>query len=328
MGKVKDICGQKFGRLTVIKYAGADKNGNALFECECECGNHLVTRGERLRRGGILSCGCANAKSLVGAKFHKLTVIDRDGPYNHGDTRRKCACECGAEVVATSTELRRGQEKREDLTGMSFNKWTVLEYVGKDTYGNHQWRCQCECGTTRVVAGCNLKSGISKSCGCLNGIPHLRHGGSYSRLYGVWRHMRERCNNPSNSHYKDYGGRGIKVCSEWENRFSAFQSWAIRSGYDASAPYGICTIDRIDVNGNYEPGNCRWATAAQQAHNKRNNVFCEFGGENMSFQELSSRTGISASALYSRWRHGDRGEDLIRPVGQKKQIKQNAPTVA
>ena len=96
---------------------------------------------------------------------------------------------------------------------------------------------------------------------------YQKHGESKTRLYGVWGNMRFRCNNPNDDHYKYYGAKGIKVCKEWDD-FTAFRDWALANGYDENAPIGVCTIDRIDVNGNYEPSNCRWVDAKIQSQNR------------------------------------------------------------
>ena len=95
------------------------------------------------------------------------------------------------------------------------------------------------------------------------------HGGINDRLYEVWGSMKKRCNNPNDKSYKNYGGRGIKVCKEWNENYLSFKKWAYKNGYDENAPHGECTIDRINVNGNYEPNNCRWISNAEQQKNKR-----------------------------------------------------------
>lgn len=166
---------------------------------------------------------------------------------------------------------------RVDLTGQRFNRLTVVEQVESyvSPIGNKQsrWLCQCDCGNTVICTTGNLKKGDCQSCGCL-GKEHrtlaiTTHGHRHSRLYGVWCNMKNRCYNPNVKCFKYYGGRGITVCDDWKSDFQKFYDWAMNNGYDAEAPYGACTLDRIDVDGNYEPNNCRWADAKTQANNTR-----------------------------------------------------------
>ncbi len=184
-----------------------------------------------------------------------------------------------------------------DITGQRFGRLVVVRRGDTSSDGKAMWVCLCDCGEVTEVRSYQLRSGITKSCGCLfretssvtarqtnnkYGLDSNRnvsankskHGdikpyASYSRLYHVWTSMKQRCNNPHAPNYAAYGGRGIRICDEWMHDFKAFESWAFAHGYDQDAPKGQCTLDRIDVDGNYSPSNCRWADPKTQRHNRR-----------------------------------------------------------
>lgn len=158
-----------------------------------------------------------------------------------------------------------------DLTGQKFGRLTVLKraenYISPNGGKRAQWLCKCECGKEVVVLGNNLRKGLTRSCGCfqkerLSEISTV-HKATGIRLHNEWRAMKARCNIPSCSNYEYYGGRGIKVCDEWINDFEAFKQWAIKNGYADKL-----TIDRIDVNGDYCPENCRWISFQENCWNR------------------------------------------------------------
>lgn len=157
--------------------------------------------------------------------------------------------------------------KRLALDGMKFGRLSVVDCEGPRSDGAIWWKCECECGSTKSFRGSDLKRNFIQSCGCWNSqvvaSRSTTHGGSHTRLYRIWQAVRDRTGNPKASRYAYYGGRGIAVCEEWSD-FATFRDWALSNGYEASL-----SIDRIDVDGNYEPSNCRWADQATQVGNRR-----------------------------------------------------------
>lgn len=190
-----------------------------------------------------------------------------------------------------------------DLTGMKFGRLTVIEraenYVlpssGKK---RSQWVCECECGNKRIVQAGHLKSGHTQSCGCYNRdiVKEKRktHGESKTPLYFVWKSMRQRCKNPNNSRYEDYGGRGIDICDEWDD-FLVFKEWAYENGYREGL-----TIDRINNDLGYCPSNCRIVDYAVQANNKRGNRVITYRGKTQTQKQWSDELGINYGTLENR----------------------------
>ena len=237
-----------------------------------------------------------------------------------------------------------------DLSGEKFGLLTVLsEHERRNNYV--YWKCQCECGQTVWVRGTNLSYGTTKSCG-----NHTRynviHGQTNSRLYRIFHTMRQRCNNSKAAGYQYYGGRGIKVCAEWNSAdgFARFYEWSMANGYKDDL-----TIDRKDVDGDYCPENCRWVTDDVQHRNMRSNRFIDteiatdfaarnnlppktvigrldqnwnpehmgdstpkarmvfFEGKYLTLEELSKKTGININTLSSRYQKGYSDEDIVKP---------------
>lgn len=212
-----------------------------------------------------------------------------------------------------------------DLSGQRFGKLIVLDrtdYKRPSGKPGVRWRCICDCGNETYSDSWSLTHGEKTSCGCTahdllsaamrkthKNHPEIAinfkkmattHGESKTRLYRIWRGMKSRCNNPGCAGYENYGGRGIKVCPEWERDYLSFKSWAISHGYDENAPQGQCTLDRIDVNGNYSPENCQWVSQKQQARNRRDTHYVTHNGETHSIAEWSQILGVKPNTLYSR----------------------------
>lgn len=221
---------------------------------------------------------------LTGQKFGNLTVLNREGTKYGGAVAWKCLCKCGKEVIAAGNSLRTGHTKScgclnyNELKGRKFGKLTVIERaVPKKPNKKHTfWKCKCECGNEIITSSNHLLTGHTRSCGCshkeLTGEknPSYKHGKRNSRLYTIWAGMKSRCLNKENNKYKNYGGRGIKLCDEWtdkENGFINFYNWAINNGYNEKL-----TLDRRNVNGDYCPENCRWLTLQEQNWNKINTI--------------------------------------------------------
>ena len=259
MAKLRDLTGQRFGKLIVIERRGSNKRGRALWLCKCDCGNTTIAESGHLTNGYTKSCGCkkhdGNAQDLTGKRFGRLVVIERT--ENRG------------EKVA--------------------------------------WKCQCDCGNISTATTDMLKSGRTKSCGCYSReCVSIRRSKGYSRrLRNTYNHMIQRCYNPNDSSYPNYGGRGITVCEEWRNSTDAFYEWAVKNGYNKDL-----SIDRIDVNGNYDPSNCRWADDYVQSNNRRNNVHIEYDGKTKTIKQWAEHFGFE----YEKFRV------LFHKVGMEKAI--------
>ena len=202
-----------------------------------------------------------------------------------------------------------------DLTGQKFGRLTVEKFVGFKTFPSGQrqtlWKCLCDCGTMAITQSTCLKSGHSKSCGCLKSESsriraierNTKHNLTSTRLFPIWLSMKQRCENKNHFAFDLYGGRGIKVCEEWHD-FQTFYDWAMTNGYDEDAKYGECTLDRIDVNGNYEPSNCRWVSQKIQSNNTRRNRILLFNGKSQTLNQWAEEFGISHQTISNRLKKG------------------------
>ena len=274
MGKYQDLTGQRFGKLKVVErtedHISPSGYKYVMWRCQCDCGNFINVRTTDLKNNHTQSCGCLHKEMLSKAKLI-------------------------------------------DLTGQVYERLTVIkrvdDYISPSGDRKVQWLCKCKCGKEVIVTGNNLRKGNSKSCGCYNrellAKINLTHNASNTRLYHIWICMKDRCYNPKNKKYKDYGGRGIIICDEWINDFEAFANWAYDNGYIENASRGECTIDRIDVNGNYCQQNCRWVNQKVQTNNKRNNHYITYNGETHTVTEwnniLGYKKGVLSRRIFSGW---------------------------
>jgi hypothetical protein len=196
--------------------------------------------------------------------------------------------------------------RRVDLAGQRFGRLVVMG-TARDIRRRLHWECRCDCGAVVMIAGQSLRYGRSSSCGCLRGeqlaARNTVHGQTDTRAHRAWRNMLQRCQNPRSSHWASYGGRGIRVCDAWLD-FGAFLR-------DMGHPPHGTSLDRIDVDGPYEPENCRWATTAAQARNRRNTIMLTARGVTLNLQDWATQTGIPYGTLYARHMSGKSADEVL-----------------
>lgn len=205
-----------------------------------------------------------------------------------------------------------------DITGEKYGRLTVIKYVytkKKRAY----WLCRCDCGNETILSTTVLKSGNTKSCGCFQKEQlrknirkviegNIRYKTETEKTLNLkYRSIKRRCYNPECEAYKNYGYRGIKMCDEWLADFKNFYNWAVNNGYKKGL-----TIDRIDVNGNYEPNNCRWISNLKQQNNKRNNRYLIYNGKKMTCSEWARELNIPIGTISYRVSKGYKTEDILK----------------
>lgn len=202
-----------------------------------------------------------------------------------------------------------------DLLGKKFSKLMVLERA-ENIGSQATWKCQCECGNIVRVRSADLRSGHTKSCGCLIIEKKLTHGHWGTRIYKTWDNIISRCCRLSCREYSRYGGRGIKVYKEWLD-FQNFYDWAMANGYSDKL-----TIDRIDNDGDYCPENCRWVSFKEQQNNRSDNVYLTHNGITLTQKQWSEKTGLPESAIYGRRKRGwDVDKMLTTPLMRKVKVE-------
>ncbi len=239
---------------------------------------------------------------LEGSRFGMLVVVARAAPAIYENTTHSqwlCKCDCGNQTIVQTQRLRTSKTKscgcyRGDAwePGRKIHNLTLLENTM-----DRKWKAMCVCGNIIEAHATNLLN--RQDCGCRLGAPHpsFKHGETQSREYRSWAGAKGRCLNPSNPKYPVYGGRGIKFCDRWANSFAAFLE-------DMGRAPPHTEIDRINVNGNYEPANCRWATRQVQSRNKQNSI--SWNGQPL--KEIASNRGINYYTLRAAFRRGENPE--------------------
>lgn len=254
--KLKDLTGERFGRLVVIKRHGSTNGKRKLptWLCQCDCGNTAIRTGKALKSSK--NSGCDECKRI-----------------------------------------------RQDLTGKQFGRLKVISRYGSRN-GEVIWNCKCQCGRVAKVSTGKLNFGSVISCGCARSEKTTQrnetHGMSNTRLYEIWSGMKKRCYNRNSSAYKNYGGRGIKICDEWKNSFENFYDWSLINGYKEDL-----TIERKDVNGDYCPENCCWITAQDQARNTRKTIYYTLFNMRKPLSEWCNYANIKNNRAYQRYKNGN-----------------------
>lgn len=321
-----DLTGMKFGRWTVLRGAPSIRPGRPCWLCECTCGTRRIIDGNRLTTRNTLSCGCLhreilqrlNFNDLSGKTFGKLTVIKRieNGPpmpsCKHGVVRYECKCECGNTCIRPASTLRNGLTTScgcmrrtqiaelhfKDLTGKRFGRLVVINRA-QNRGDLVCWNCKCDCGRECVISSRQLLCNHTKSCGCLK-IDKLRERMTKWTpdeipIVRRYRGMMQRCYNPNSTRYPGWGGRGITVCDEWKNDPRKFVDWAKSNGFREDL-----SIDRINVDGNYCPDNCRWVDNITQANNKQTHKYIDAHTVKHLLQEWASESGRTYDNLFSQ----------------------------
>ena len=282
---VEVVPGVTFGKLTVIREGPRVPNGAKTARgivVKCECGSdEFVTNINNLRSGRTTSCGCA---------------------------KRQAAAKIAAGQKGKTKEEITVGGRQSNLVGQVFGRLTATEDLG-NVEGYRAYRCLCSCGEETMVAAYRLLHEKGpRSCGCLQREAVTKHGMEGTSIYTTWQMMRARCEDPRHKSFPSYGGRGIAVCERWKNSFQNF--------YDdmGEPPSNLHTLDRRDNDGNYEPENCRWATPEEQANNRSNSVFIEYGGRRQTLTQWAREYGIHPITLAGRLKRGWSVKNALKTV--------------
>lgn len=319
--------------ITDITYDFKQRGRDVTLKCTV-CGNEIhrmMIKGRNKWSELIKTCSCQKEmkdKALENLKNEKMALIESRVGKVYGDYEiisvedlddipkyvMKCIT-CGFEkTVSASAFDRLNFECHKHFNPIKYDdsyigkKYNFLEILGfeYDDKSHRMAKCRCDCNNVKLIIATNVVNGTVKSCGCMTS--KLLHDAFWKedalnrqRLYRIWTGMKQRCYNPNCDNYPDYGGRGITICDEWLGNYEAFKDWALSHGYSDNL-----SIDRINVNGNYEPSNCRWATMKVQANNKRpkrRTVQWTINGYTRDAKEWCKVFGISYETVMYRVSH-------------------------
>lgn len=308
----KKFVGEKIGLLTILSeipnYRTSGGTKIRAFHCVCDCGTECDRTAVALRQDECPSCGC-NRKTKIaeGAIFGQLTVIKEIIPSALKSRTFLCKCSCGNECIRTRQALLKScdshcgcKNPRPAKIGDRFGPFTIIDndedYISPKGERRTRFIVQCSCGRIMPKTINRLRQVKYEKCICETNLPQKwgRSVNSY-RLYHIWQGIKRRCTSFKTSVSKNYALRGISMCDEWMDNFGAFQEWALSNGYTDDL-----TIDRIDVDGNYEPSNCRWATRSTQSRNKRNTLYLTCNGETKTIADWSDQIGIAYGTIIGR----------------------------
>jgi len=270
-------------------------------------------------------------KNLEGQTINNWSIKEYRGLNKHKQSLWLIECKCGkmTQRIKTTSQMKTDKScgclNIENLNGLIFGRWKVISdpiFKNDGKRDRVYFRCECTCKdkTVKLVRSDMLKNKTSSSCGCYAKEVNTAHGLSRTRLYNIWFSMIDRCSNDNRSDYDRYGGRGISVCREWAAQESYiglnnFIEWSLLNGYK-----DYLTIERVDVNGNYEPDNCTWASMDDQAKNKRNTIYLEIDKNQNKLVDLARENNINRSTLLNRYKSGIRNEQLLL---SKKSLRTN-----
>lgn len=336
-GTCGEITIDSFSHYTQKQY-GKKLYTQYFYNCTCSCGKKMIVNRSSLISKSIKSCGHSkydtklDLTDIIDKRFGDLLVLSYDHKENNNRHHYKCKClRCGKEFVAERIHIinharacpecaKKKIKNLNDIVGNKYNKLYVVKYDHEESrlsvtglpYKQHMYLCKCDCGNEKVIERHQIVSGGTKSCGCYaeesSSKINYRHGMYNTKFYRTWQNMKTRCTYPSHKAYPDYGGRGIKVCDRWlgENGFEHFKEDMYDKYLEKAEELGgeqYVSLDRINVDGNYEPGNCRWASKDQQVNNTRSNVYVEYNSEKLTLKQCVEKySNIPYRTVLHRYR--------------------------